>query len=598
MASPYASSAPAAPELDFEALLSREYRPARVTRLIPREAYHPEQRHAEQRGGHHHHHHATTGTNAAAASSALSSSAAAAAAAAAKSQREEETARLVLSLVAQTKAFTRHTDDKTDNDDDNDATAANSRKASALALLTKPPHRAKGAKTAYNEIISPAFHEVELGDWESQINWEGTASPSAASNDGVRNSKPKPNSALSLLMKPRNPYLDHLNFDSCLTESDDPEALRRKAMNAPLILELGVAGQSVARRVYQNTVLSAQRPTPALKTDAYAARHERDWGKSGDAITSTADVRVQGALHADKDKMEALIESRQKKRAQMAKDKTNRVQEAMGTIAMGGGRGRTITSSLMGPGGTERTGRPSRHMAGGVVAHDTEYVEQLDMIVNHVLARDLSKMQLREFHRPKLPLTVVKPGLAWQFQIRYAPKNSKKAEGGTGGAAGASSSYQSMMMGSHPGAISKTKLRSEADLSPTEGKLILLEFSEESPPLQLSKGMASKIVNYYRGDKSRCPVSAGGGDRPARRKRAGNTEGDTVAKQNKQTERPPRLNDIDRETSVMDWIGKLPKKSQKERSEKEAIDVLPEGVTEILHPKGKPHLTADETKWF
>jgi hypothetical protein len=28
--------------LDFEALLSREYRPARVTRLVPREAYHPE----------------------------------------------------------------------------------------------------------------------------------------------------------------------------------------------------------------------------------------------------------------------------------------------------------------------------------------------------------------------------------------------------------------------------------------------------------------------------------------------------------------------------------------------------------------------------
>lgn len=25
--------------------------------------------------------------------------------------------------------------------------------------------------------------------------------------------------------------------------------------------------------------------------------------------------------------------------------------------------------------------------------------------------------------------------------------------------------------------------------------------------------MATKVVNYYRGDKSRCPVSAGGGDR-------------------------------------------------------------------------------------
>jgi transcription initiation factor TFIID subunit 1 len=138
------------------------------------------------------------------------------------------------------------------------------------------------------------------------------------------------------------------------------------------------------------------------------------------------------------------------------------------------------------------------------------------------------------------------------------------------------------MMGTHAGAISKTKLRTEADLSPTEGKLILLEYCEERPIISMSKGMSCKIVNYYRGDKARCPVSAGGGDRPSRRKRGEQTLKDTT--QNGR-ERLPRLEGPNRLTSVVDWVGKLPKRTQKERSEKEAIDILPEGVTEILHPK-------------
>jgi transcription initiation factor TFIID subunit 1 len=139
------------------------------------------------------------------------------------------------------------------------------------------------------------------------------------------------------------------------------------------------------------------------------------------------------------------------------------------------------------------------------------------------------------------------------------------------------------MMGSHPGALSKAKIRVESDLSPTEGNLILVEYSEERPPIFLSKGMSSKIVNYYRGDKAHCPVSAGGGDRPARRKRDG--EGGSKDASQNGKERLPRLAGSNRKISITDWVGKLPKRSQKERSEQEAIDILPEGVTEILHPK-------------
>jgi hypothetical protein len=177
----------------------------------------------------------------------------------------------------------------------------------------------------------------------------------------------------------------------------------------------------------------------------------------------------------------------------------------MGTMSvLGGGRGRTITSSLMGPGGTERTGRPARSVGGS--QHEFEYVEQLDMVTNHALVKNPSTVMLREIYRPKLPGTVVRTSLSWQFCIRYQGSSSsvdKQKKPETNNA----SSYNSMMMGTYAGAISKTKLRTEADLSPTEGNLVLLEYSEERPPLQLTKAMASKIVTYYRGDKSRCPVS-------------------------------------------------------------------------------------------
>ena len=94
----------------------------------------------------------------------------------------------------------------------------------------------------------------------------------------------------------------------------------------------------------------------------------------------------------------------------------------------------------------------------------------------------------------------------------------------------------------------------------------------------------SQIVNYYRGDKAHCPVSAGGGDRPARKKRTDESASKAVTAAGK-SDRLPRLQGPDRETTVLDWVGKLPKRSKEKRAEEDAIDVLPEGVTEILHPK-------------
>jgi hypothetical protein len=504
-------------------------------------------------------------------------------------ERDEETCRLVLQLASKTPAYVRHSEPPQED-----------LMESLKSYILEAPKN----KTAINirkisktREFSPKFHEVELGNWESQIQWGGyekqqqqqqkqkqettSNGGDTSTNTNTNINTTSPNDATQLLQQRRNPFLEDVKFDDLISwgGANDP-ATKRKEL--PLILELGVAGRSIARHV-----LPSRRPMPCVKSEEYRNRMEEDW--TGD-VQSTAELN-KGTLHADKDKMERLIAKRQEKRRQMAKDKTNRVTEAMGTLdVLAGGRGRTITSSLMGPGGTERTGRPSRHV--GNVNHDTEYIEQLDMVTNHVLVRDLSKVTLRQYHRPKLPLTVVRTTLIWQFCIRHVLTNKKGSApaASASGETANSSSYQAMMMGTHAGAVSKAKLRTEADLSPTEGNLILIEYAEERPPIQMTKGTASKIVTYYRGDKSRCPVSAGGGDRPTRRKRAGAeaTKAEKKVEESNKPEKPPRLVGPNHalETTITDWVGKPPKKTREDRSsEKTSINIAPEGVTEILHPK-------------
>ena len=138
------------------------------------------------------------------------------------------------------------------------------------------------------------------------------------------------------------------------------------------------------------------------------------------------------------------------------------------------------------------------------------------------------------------------------------------------------------------------------DLSPAAGDLVVLEYSEERPPLFMSKGMTCRIVNYYRGDRARCPISAGGGDRPMRKRhgdKAASAKGSTPTGPSYRAERPPRLVGPNQYTikNVSDLIGivRTEEKKSKEsaalettkKAKETAVDTLPEGVTEIIHHK-------------
>ena len=738
--------------LDFEALLSRDYQPSRVAQLqlAPLQSqeqlsnhhhhplYHNQHAHWKKKKPHHKNiKHQQSGHGGG--TSAKNSSYSHAFDVVVPPLEEEETEpntslsssvftaltdpqqrEFVLNVISQTPAFLKHLtpEEQAQVLQQQSKLLGSSRRQSTIPQTNK--HHT-------SSIIAPKFSPLELMDWESQIDW-GDETENDNSKEEERNALSKPTLvqppyssddndddkflqslsplARQLLQTRRNPFLDQLVFDDdVFEENDQGGGMAAKAAAAPLILELGVAGQSVAHKVYQSTMVSAQHPTPAVLQFAYQARVDREWAGAAAAATGRGtggkgapnDDLAAGLLDSElaktmdarkltKAQLNALIEARSKKREQMAKDKTNRITNALGTLAavMGvGGKGRAITSSLMGPGGTERTGRPSRGLGGGAGTLETEYMEQLDIVTSHSLVRDLSKVLLRQFHRPKLPQSVVRQDLSWQFQIRLPrsllnSNNTNSNTSNNGGTNNANNNNKQgamsgggyyyhrsgMMMMNNNGAGGPTAMiRTEADLSPSNGKLVVLEYSEERPPLQLSKGMMSKIVNYFRGDKAHCPVSAGGGDRPVRRKRndeggsgggggsgsggggsgsgggggsgggsgadgsggggGGSGDGDHGGKgssgggsggggrngSSRAQDRLPRLvttgqhhhhhnqhnknkdtNGTDKNQSdILDWIGPIPKKpkplsSSDNNKDRLSIDILPEGVTESLHP--------------
>ena len=510
---------PTAP-LDFAALLSRDHRPARVTYLTPREAFKPDGR---------------KGTDDEGKKGRIKSEAERYGQPTRdkRADGEAEATKLVMRLVSQTPMYTKHVE----SDDQYSPYYRHQNQDGAvpheiLEMVRTMPRKAREDWST----LPPALHAVELGDWENKICWEGLKDDTdddnhngdkgkdrngsaktnengrddniktIGKNDGLpdtptqpskkpqleQSSKTKsdledekekerePFDPSTLLMERRNPYLDAFTFDDDNGGFDwegDRAKHIEKSKHIPLILELGTAGQSIARhgkciyicpseqqrlksnfallrrcvRIHETlsessafmfcshatTVLPVSRPTPFGQSDAYLQRYKDDWAAP---VVSTAELS-KGTLHADKEKMAALIAQRQKKRAQMAKDKTTRVTQALGTLQLGGGKGRTITSSLMGPGGTERTGRPARHT--GSSAHDAEFIEQLDMVYNHQYSKpEMSFVELRQFHRPKLPLIFVRRERSWQLQIRYIPSPKKSDSTGN------QSSY---MMSSHAG---------------------------------------------------------------------------------------------------------------------------------------------------
>jgi hypothetical protein len=229
-----------------------------------------------------------------------------------KEEVEDETARLVLQLVSKTPTYTRHLqqEEATKVVDDSELQTY-IRRHGQHKQSSQNKHDKHGA-------FAPSFHQVELADWESNIQWKGYQDPNkkqstdsnssnggtnataaaAAANDSssnkpeamrmrmrmIRSVSPNAVDAASLLQKRRNPFLEDLDFGDMVSWSGSKEDTAHKANQLPLILELGVAGQSIARHA-----LPSHRPIPCIKSDEYQQRMESEWEAGGDNIQSTAE---------------------------------------------------------------------------------------------------------------------------------------------------------------------------------------------------------------------------------------------------------------------------------------------------------------------
>jgi transcription initiation factor TFIID subunit 1 len=438
-----------------------------------------------------------------------------------------------------------------------------------------------------NTSLPSTFHAIEWASWENDISWE------LPHNVPMRTIADE--SSPSLLTKPINNILENLNISSIIDwERNDGNKIDvLENLSSCIILEHGVVGRSICH--ISGAIPTNFRPDPFHQSDVFERRMERELAAKS---TAGGAASLGSSLQTDVVQLERIIADRQKRRAQMAIDKTNRVTDAMKTLAIGAGTGRTITSSLMGPGGTERTGRPNRDIASS--AYDNEYIEQLDVVYKHIWIKAGFRLsELRFFHRPRLPRYMFESATVapWQCQVRIS-HNSKsfdnrkwkdqRADGST-----LVTSYQSQFMG-HGGAHHQSRYRNEADLSPTEGLLILLEYSEERPPIQMLKGMASKIINYYRGDRAKCPISAGGGDRPITKKKNSiheDQKGDKFSFDSS-SGYGRLIGPSDGVDDIATIIGRSGGRKNSNADlyavsskDKDRQNILPEGVTELLHSK-------------
>ncbi|CAI5737288.1 unnamed protein product [Peronospora destructor] len=147
-------------------------------------------------------------------------------------------------------------------------------------------------------------------------------------------------------------------------------------------------------------------------------------------------------------------------------EKKQRIDEVMGNLEFG-------EETAEGRLGTEGSGKKSK---------DTRVVKNIGYVHHSLPAMKLSltkpelpKTKLRDFHRPRGKFKI-------NERLNFLPPPP--------GAAKVAPQEESAMV---------TQIKKSSDLNPTAGgKLILIEYTEQRPPMLLNPGMASRILHYWR----------------------------------------------------------------------------------------------------
>ncbi|OWZ16632.1 Transcription initiation factor TFIID subunit 1 [Phytophthora megakarya] len=147
-------------------------------------------------------------------------------------------------------------------------------------------------------------------------------------------------------------------------------------------------------------------------------------------------------------------------------EKKQRIDEVMGNLEFG-------EETAEGRLGTEGSGKKSK---------DTRVVKNIGYVHHSLPAMKLSltkpelpKTKLRDFHRPRGKFKI-------NERLEFLPPPP--------GAAKLAPQEESAMV---------TQIKKSSDLNPTAGgKLILIEYTEQHPPMLSNPGMASRILHYWR----------------------------------------------------------------------------------------------------
>ncbi|GMF14947.1 unnamed protein product [Phytophthora lilii] len=147
-------------------------------------------------------------------------------------------------------------------------------------------------------------------------------------------------------------------------------------------------------------------------------------------------------------------------------EKKQRIDEVMGNLEFG-------EETAEGRLGTEGSGKKSK---------DTRVVKNIGYVHHSLPAMKLSltkpelpKAKLRDFHRPRGKFKI-------NERLQFLPPPP--------GAAKLAPQEESAMV---------TQIKKSSDLNPTAGgKLILIEYTEQHPPMLSNPGMASRILHYWR----------------------------------------------------------------------------------------------------
>ncbi|KAL7678574.1 hypothetical protein Plhal304r1_c099g0174601 [Plasmopara halstedii] len=254
------------------------------------------------------------------------------------------------------------------------------------------------------------------------------------------------------MMKPRNYRWELDDFKKAKGERKQPEKTTKKTLSCPLNRELQ-DDSWVAAIGWKST---QDMPESKLVLD----------DNDASLIYSVSEMEdVRPTLRIPERKLGAA----EQRLAQLDKqriEKKQRIDEVMGNLEFGE---QTAEGRL----GTEGSGKKSK---------DTRVVKNIGYVHHSLPAMKLSltkpelpKTKLRDFHRPRGRFKI-------NERLQFMPPPP--------GAAKLAPQEESAMV---------TQIKKSSDLNPTAGgKLILIEYTEQHPPMLSNPGMASRILHYWR----------------------------------------------------------------------------------------------------